>query len=163
MKRKMIYLLMAMILMMGIGHVEAQAQRNKADKKYWKQIEKAEKERAKYIRKQNKNREKFYKEAAKRQRKYYKGYRTNGPPPWAKAYGYNARHHIYFKEYRTFYDPYRGGYVYLNGGNWIFSVDIPAFMVNINLGNARARIVSDIPVSRHPEDFYYDYDDDYWD
>lgn len=70
--------------MMGIGHVEAQAQRNKADKKYWKQIEKAEKERAKYIRKQNKNREKFYKEAAKRQRKYYKGYRTNGPPPWPK-------------------------------------------------------------------------------
>ena len=173
MKKRMIYLLMVLIFMMGLGiHTEVLAQRSQGDKKYWKQIEKAEKERAKYIRKQNKDRvkyyrdirkqdDKFFKEAVKRQRKYYKAYRTNGPPPWANAHGYDARHHIYFRDYRTFYDPYRGGYVFVNGGNWSFSVDIPAFMVNVNLDNARTTVIRDIPVSRHPEDFYYDYVDDY--
>lgn len=146
MKKKniILLLLMAMLLTIG-GQAEAQAQGRKADKEYWKRIEKAEKERAKYIRKLNKSQdkyykevrkqeEKFYKESAKRERKYYKDLRKiykNGPPVWAKAYGYDSRHHIYFSDYRTFYDPYRGGYVN--------------------------------PVNRHPEDFYYDYDNGYWD
>lgn len=162
MKKKVIYLLLAMIFMLG-GSVEVQAQRNQGNKKYWKQVEKAEKDRAKYIRKQNKNREKYYKDVAKLQRKYYKGYKKIGPPPWAKAYGYDARHHVYFADYRTFYDPYRGGYVFLNDGNWSFSVEMPSFMINVNLGNARTRIIREVPISKHPEYFYYDYDDGYWD
>ena len=151
MKKKMIYLLMAMIFMMGI-HTEAQAQQGHGNKKYWKQVEKAEKERVKYIRKQQKERDKYV-------RKLYK----QGPPPWAPAHGYNNRHHVYFSDYHTFYDPYRGGYVYLNGNNWNFSVQIPSFMVNVNLGNARVRVLHTIPVIRKPEEFYYDYDRDYWD
>lgn len=143
--------MMAVIFMMGIN-VEAQAQRGQPNKKYWKQVEKAEKERAKYIRKQNKERNKYI-------RKLYK----QGPPPWARAHGYNNRHHVYFTDYHTFYDPYRGGYVYLDGGNWSFSAQIPSFMVNVNLGNARVRVLNTIPVTRRPEVFYYDYDRGYWD
>ena len=142
---------MAVIFMMGIN-VEAQAQRGQGNKKYWKQVEKAEKERTKYIRKQNKERNKYI-------RKLYK----QGPPPWARAHGYNNRHHVYFADYHTFYDPYRGGYVYLDGGNWSFSAQIPSFMVNVNLGNARVRVLNTIPVTRRPEVFYYDYDRGYWD
>ena len=151
MKRKMIYLLMAVIFMMGIN-VEAQAQRAQGNKKYWKQVEKAEKERAKYISKQNKEKNKYI-------RKLYK----QGPPPWARAHGYNNRHHVYFADYHTFYDPYRGGYVYLDGGNWSFSAQIPSFMVNVNLGNVRVRVLNSIPVTRRPEVFYYDYERGYWD
>jgi len=174
MKKNIILLaLMSMFLSFG-GQTEIQAQGRQNEKKYWKQIEKAEKERSKYIKKQNKERdkyfrdlrkqeEKYYKEALKQRRNYHKALRRKGPPPWAKAYGYDARNHIYFADYRTFYDPYRGGYVYIEGGNWRFSVDIPSFLVNINLGNARTRVLRDIPLNRSPEDFYDDYYDDYWD
>lgn len=143
---------MAVLFIIG-GNIDVQAQGNKSNKKYWKQVEKAEKQRSKYIRKQNKEDDKYY-------RKYQ--VRRNGPPPWAKAHGYKAKHHIYFTDYRTFYDPYRGGYVYLNGGTWGFSVNLPSFLINVDLGRARTRIISNIPITRHPEDFYYDYNEGYW-
>lgn len=137
MKRKMIYLMIAVIFMMGIN-VEAQAQRSQPNKKYWKQVEKAEKERAKYIRKQNKD-----------QNKYIRKIHKHGPPAWAKAHGYNNSHYVYFSDYLTFYDPYRGGYLYLDGGNWSFSAQIPSVMVNVNLDNAKVRILNRMPVTYH--------------
>lgn len=137
MKRKMIYLMIAVIFMMGIN-VEAQAQRSQPNKKYWKQVEKAEKERAKYIRKQNKE-----------QNKYIRKIHKHGPPAWAKAHGYNNSHYVYFSDYHTFYDPYRGGYLYLVGGNWSFSAQIPSVMVNVNLDKAKVRILNRMPVTYH--------------
>lgn len=137
MKRKMIYLMIAVIFMMGIN-VEAQAQRSQPNKKYWKQVEKAEKERAKYIRKQNKE-----------QNKYIRKIHKHGPPAWAKAHGYNNSHYVYFSDYLTFYDPYRGGYLYLDGDNWSFSAQIPSVMVNVNLDNAKVRILNRMPVTYH--------------
>lgn len=140
---------MAVLFLIG-GNTEVQAQRNQGNKKQWKQIEKAEKQRGKYIRKQNKEYVKYFRDLRKEEKK------------WAKTHGYNARHHIYFTDYRTFYDPYRGGYVFLNGGNWGFSVNIPSFLINVDLGRARTRILRDVPVTRHPEDFYYDFNEGYW-
>ena len=137
MKRKMIYLMIAVIFMMGIN-VEAQAQRSQPNKKYWKQVEKAEKERAKYIRKQ-----------IKKQNKYIRKIHKHGPPAWAKAHGYNNSHYVYFSDYHTFYDPYRGGYLYLDGGNWSFSAQIPSVMVNVSLDNAKVRILNRMPVTYH--------------
>ncbi|MDD4777185.1 MAG: hypothetical protein PHV53_02735 [Fermentimonas sp.] len=166
MKRNILLLLLMAIFLTTGAQTDILAQGRKAEKDYWKRIEKSEKARDKYYKDLRKQEKKYYKESAKRQRKYYKDLRKiykNGPPPWAKAHGYDARHHIYFSDYRTFYDPYRGGYVYINGGNWSFSADIPSFLINVDLGRARTRVLRDIPLNRHPEDFYDDYDDDYWD
>lgn len=179
-KNILLIMLMAILFTIG-GNIEVQAQRNNgnnSNKNYWNQVEKAEKERNKYIRKQNKELDKYYREVQKQEKKYYKkaakrqkdyykklhkyGPRHYAPPFWAKAHGYDARNHIYFTDYRTFYDPYRCGYVYIKGGNWTFSVNIPSFLINVDLGRARTRVIRNVPINRHPEDFYGDYDYDYW-
>lgn len=160
------------------GGAETQAQGRKHNDKYWKHQKKANKNRAKYVRDQDKRHskyikerrkraDKFYKESSKRRNAYYKErYRRthkNGPPAWARAHGYNNRNHVYFRDYRTFYDPYRAGYVYVDDGRWRFSTRVPSFMLNVDLGRASIRIIKDIPLNRHPEDFYDDYDEAYWD
>lgn len=83
-------------------------------------------------------------------------------PAWAAAHRYEANRHIYFRDYGTFYDPYREVYVYRNRGRWVQTTSVPTFMLNVNLGRAQVTILKDIPVTRHPEDFYGDYNDRYW-
>ncbi|NGM66820.1 hypothetical protein [Sphingobacterium sp. SGR-19] len=161
------------------------AQRGEGNKKYWEKRREAEKKRNEYYRERDKKREEYarerykkageyhrerdkkeaeyYREAAKRDREYRKERRKHSLPRWARSHRYDARHHVYFRDYRTFYDPYRGGYVYLDGRNWTFSSGIPSFLINVDLGRANIRVVRDIPIERHPEDFYDDYDEDYWD
>jgi len=156
------------------GFREVQAQRYDNDDKYWEHRKEADKRRAEYARESDKKRaeyiresrkedEEYYRESAKKRKEYYKEMRKHDRPAWAKAHHYDARNHVYFRDYRTFYDPYRGGYVFLDGGRWTFSAQIPSIMVNVDLGRANIKVLRDIPVNRHPEDFYDDYDEDYWD
>lgn len=59
------------------------------------------------------------------------------PPKWAPAHGYRAKtRHIYFPDYNFYYDIQTHHYLYLNGGNWLISVAIPAPFISINLSNA---------------------------
>ncbi len=139
------------------------AQRHEDDKRYWKARKEADKERDKYYKERNKERDKYYKEAYKERKEYYKEGHKHGFPRWAEVHRYDSRHHVYFRDYNTFYDPYRRGYVFQDRGRWRFSPDVPSFLVGIDLGRAQIRIIKDIPISRHPEDFYYDYEEDYWD
>ncbi|RKO70724.1 hypothetical protein D7322_15760 [Sphingobacterium puteale] len=125
----------------------------KHEKEHRKYEEKRDKEERKYWEKREKEERKHYKKVAKYYRKEYR----HGPPAWARAHRYDNRHHVYFRDYKTFYDPYRNGYVYMRNGKWSFSASVPSFMLNVNLGAANIRVVKDVPISRHPEDFYDDY------
>lgn len=89
--------------------------------------------------------------------KQHQAYRQQGPPPWAPAHGYRAKQHVYFPDYHVFYDARRSGYVYWNNGNWAFSAVMPAFIANIDLGNARVQVMSEVPLNARPEIYYDDY------
>ncbi|WP_293939240.1 hypothetical protein [Sphingobacterium sp. UBA5996] len=157
--RKMIYFAVAIGGLVLLAPQQASAQHRvherewKQDKERRKYEEKRDKEYRKYLEKREKEDRKYRKEVAKSYRKGY-GHRT---PAWARAHRYDNRHHVYFRDYKTFYDPYRGGYVYMRNGRWNFSANVPSFMLNVNLGAANIRVVKEVPISRHPEDFYNDY------
>lgn len=119
----------------------------------------SDKGRKEYYKKQEKNRKQVQKKY-KNQRKdhYYSNNRKhNGPPHWAKAHGYHAKNHVYFRDYNTFYDPYRGGYVYLHKKKWLFSRNIPTFLIGVNLNSARVNYITDVPLNYHPERNYTRY------
>ncbi|MCL4641930.1 MAG: hypothetical protein M5Z89_23205 [Olivibacter sp.] len=172
--KRAILLAVAAFTVVIVGQSQVHAQRHEKDDKYWERRKEADKKRyeyyrerdkkrAEYAREERKREKEYYRESAKRRKEYLKERRKHGLPSWALAHHYDASRHVYFRDYHTFYDPYRGGYVYLNGGNWRFSAEIPSFMVNVDLGRANIMVVKDVPISRHPEDFYDDYDEDYWD
>lgn len=172
MKNAILVLTASMGLLLSATTV-VKAQRYEDEKKYWEHRKEKDKKRAEYYRErdkkqaeyyreQRKKEAEYYKEASKRRKEYYKDTYKYGMPRWAKVHRYDSRHHVYFREYRTFYDPYRRGYVFLDRGNWRFSPHLPSFLVGIDLGHAQIRIIKDIPISRHPEEFYYEYDEDYW-
>ncbi|QRY59564.1 hypothetical protein [Sphingobacterium siyangense] len=49
----------------------------------------------------------------------------------------------------------------MTNGRWNFSVNVPSFLINVNLGNAAIRVVKDVPLDRRPEEYYADNED--WD
>lgn len=49
-----------------------------------------------------------------------------GPPPWAPAHGYRAKHRYrYYPSSEVYYDEGRGVYIYYGGGRWRVSVSLP--------------------------------------
>lgn len=176
--KKLAFLLIAPVMAFMISLPDAYAQ-DERGKKRWKEYEKREKKRNEYYRERAKKRDEYfrerakkedeyYREQAKREKEYYKdrdrwydddwyddGYHRGGPPPWAPAHGYRAKHHVYFRDYYTFYDPYRDGYVYWYEDDWVFSRSVPSFMADVDLGSARIQLMGDIPLSRRPE-YYFD-------
>jgi hypothetical protein len=53
--------------------------------------------------------------------------REAGPPPWAPAHGYRAKHHYrYYPESYVYYDTGRSVYFYSEGGRWGASVSLPS-------------------------------------
>ncbi len=92
----------------------------------------------------------------------YPGYgRRVGPPPWAPAHGYRATQHVYFPDYRFFYDPYRGGYAYWYGNRWVFSPNMPGYMSGVDMGRVRIQVLNGIPLTTHPELYYHRYSNIY--
>ncbi|WP_276131712.1 hypothetical protein [Polluticoccus soli] len=87
----------------------------------------------------------------------YTGRVKGGPPPWAPAHGYRAKQHVYFPDYRFFYDPYRGGYSYWQNNGWVFSPTVPGFLGGVDLGKARIQLLGDVPLATHPELYYNRY------
>jgi hypothetical protein len=50
-----------------------------------------------------------------------------GPPPWAPAHGYRAKHkYRYYPSSRVYYDTGRRVYFYPEGGNWQVSASLPS-------------------------------------
>jgi hypothetical protein len=57
-----------------------------------------------------------------------------GPPPWAPAHGYRAKHQYrYYPETRVYYDTGSRVYFYYEGGRWGGSVSLPSSIhVDVN-------------------------------
>ncbi|MBW2624476.1 MAG: hypothetical protein JRD68_16325 [Deltaproteobacteria bacterium] len=50
-----------------------------------------------------------------------------GPPPWAPAHGYRAKHkYRYYHDAQVYFDVGRRMYFYYRGGQWHVSVTLPA-------------------------------------
>lgn len=77
-------------------------------------------------------------------------------PGWGKKHGYQNNYHVYFPDYYTFYDPARG-YVYWNNNYWVTSQSLPSFLTSVDLGRARIQILTNEPLSAHPEVRYHTY------
>ena len=58
---------------------------------------------------------------------YERGERGGGPPPWAPAHGYRAKHRYrYYPSSRVYYEPERSAYFYYRNGEWRVSVSLPS-------------------------------------
>src|SRR6266542_2137431 len=52
-----------------------------------------------------------------------------GPPPWAPAHGYRAKHvYQYYPQSEVYFDIYTRNYFYMSGGIWQDSVSLPPTM-----------------------------------
>jgi hypothetical protein len=59
----------------------------------------------------------------------------SGPPPWAPAHGYRAKHHYYYyPESQVYFDAGRSMYFYYYGTGWQASVALPS-TIHISAGN----------------------------
>lgn len=60
--------------------------------------------------------------------------REPGPPPWAPAHGYRAKHQYrYYPESHVYYDTGRRVFFYYEGGKWGASVSLPSsFRIDVN-------------------------------
>jgi hypothetical protein len=52
---------------------------------------------------------------------------VKGPPPWAPAHGYRAKHRYrYYPSSHVYYDTGRSLYFYYSNGDWRMSVSLPS-------------------------------------
>ena len=72
-------------------------------------------------------------------------------PTWAQAHHYDASAHVYFPDYYTFYDPVRGGYLYWDKSNFVFSPEVPTFLQKVDLAKSRVQILKGLSLDLHPE------------
>ena len=61
-------------------------------------------------------------------------YKKGGPPPWAPAHGYRAKHRYrYYPCSRVYHDRDRGVYFYYRDGQWKVSVSLPSSLrIDVN-------------------------------
>ena len=58
-----------------------------------------------------------------------------GPPPWAPAHGYRAKHqYLYYPAPQVYFDTGRNLYFYYRGGQWEVSAHLPASL-RLHLGD----------------------------
>jgi hypothetical protein len=62
-------------------------------------------------------------------------YKKEGPPPWAPAHGYRAKHRYrYYPSSRVYHDKERGVYFYYSDGQWRVTVSLPS-IIRIDVGD----------------------------
>ena len=84
--------------------------------------------------------------------KHTKHIATNAPiPTWAASHQYDAKEHVYFPDYYTFYDANRGGYVFWKNGQWTFTPAMPPYMQSADMNKARVQILKGVSLDLHPE------------
>lgn len=73
-------------------------------------------------------------------------YKKKGPPPWAPAHGYRAKHkYRYYPSSRVYHDRGRGVYFYYKDGQWRVSVSLPT-AIHIEVGDyVTLEMVTDKP------------------
>ena len=58
-------------------------------------------------------------------------------PIWHPTHTFHRRW-VFFPKYNFYWDNWRQGYYYLNGPTWIFSVNPPPVVVNVNLSKEKS-------------------------
>ena len=118
-------------------------------KEYVKHVKKQRHHAYKYAEKRDKEYRKYYEKREKAYRKYvkdqHKRYRDHDD--W--YYGPRFRQHteyVYFPEYRTYYDPYRRGYVYRQNNAWVFAQTMPSVMAGVNIGGLNVQFMAKLPL-----------------
>lgn len=148
--------------------VFAQSYPNKKSVKYKKEYyknqkekrkyqEKTQNEHRKYVEKQQKERRKYHQKVNKSYGNVYSNSKYNNRkklPSWANAHRYNAKKHVYFRDYDLFYDARRRGYVYNRKNKWIFSRNIPSYLRGVDLNRARVQVLNDLAYDSRPEQYY---------
>ncbi len=75
-----------------------------------------------------------------------------GPPPWAPARGYRAKHHYrYYPSSSVYYERARGTYFYYRDGRWQVSVSLPR-AIRVDVGDyVTLEMDSPRPYQHHEE------------
>lgn len=151
--KKLLICIAALVFVLG-SSVDANAQKRGKGHR--------DKERKEYV-KFHKKREKAYHNYAKHDHSYRKYYeaRDRAYKRYAKAKGLRYRDHddwyygrrfhrhteyVYFPRYRTYYDPYRRGYVYRRNSAWVFAPTMPSFMVGLDIGALNVQFMANLPL-----------------
>ncbi len=151
--KKLLICIAALVFMLG-ATVDANAQkrgkghRDKDRKEYAKHHKKRDKAFHKSAKYDNSYR-KYYEKRDRAYRKYVKqkGHRYRDHDAW--YYGKQFHHrteYVYFPAYRTYYDPYRRGYVYRRNNAWVFAPTIPSFMAGLNVGALNVQFMANVPL-----------------
>ena len=76
----------------------------------------------------------------------------NGPPPWAPAHGYRAKHrYYYYPSTFVYFDIERKVYFYLEGDNWRVGASLPAG-IHVDVGDyVTLEMVTEKPYEFHPD------------
>jgi len=151
--KKLLICIAAFVFLLG-STFDANAQ--KRGKGHW------EKERKEYA-KHHKKRERDFHGDAKYNHSYRKHYdrRDHAYRKYVKQKGLRYRDHdawyygkrfhyrteyVYFPAYRTYYDPYRRGYVYRRNHAWVFAPTMPSFMVGLNVDALNVQFTATVPL-----------------
>ena len=76
---------------------------------------------------------------------------AGGPPPWAPAHGWRAKHHYtYYPEGEVYYAPESRVWFWLDGGSWRSGVSLPIdFQAYVRTGGISIDLDADRPYERH--------------
>ncbi|WP_266169379.1 hypothetical protein [Dyella subtropica] len=76
---------------------------------------------------------------------------AGGPPPWAPAHGWRAKHHYtYYPEGEVYYAPDTRVWFWLDGGNWRSGISLPMeFQGYVRTGGVSIDLDEDRPYVQH--------------
>ncbi len=88
-------------------------------------------------------------------------YRGTERPIWAKGAKYKFKHHVYFPDYFTFFNPKNNNYIYWEENRWKASPNIPLSMLKAKFADYRIVEMKDVRLNdepfRHFEEYYKSY------
>lgn len=72
------------------------------------------------------------------------------PPAHAPAHGYRAKHrYVYYPSQEIYYEPERGLWFWLDGGDWEFGLSLPTYYRQYTSGGISIELDTDKPYTEH--------------
>ncbi len=153
MKKLMIYAATLVFAVAVASEANAQGRgkghREKDRKEYVKYQKKQHKAVHRHARDIDRSYRKYYQERDKAYRKYVqqRGVKYRDHDAWYYGKRFHRRtEYVYFPAHRTYYDPYRRGYVYQRNHAWVFTHTMPSFMAGVNLGAVNVQFMANLPL-----------------
>jgi len=150
MKKLMIGIVALALMSSVVFEADAQGKRHhkNARKEYVKHYQKQHKHAYKYAEKRDREYRKHFEKREKAYVKYvksqHKRYRDHDSWYYSPRF-YHKTAYVYFPTYRTYYDPYRRGYVYQRNNAWVFAPTMPAVMAGVNVGGLSVQFMANLP------------------